>query len=110
MVNTLKKNFSTLPAGKYNELANQSTLQWHQAQEGKRCLVVERVRALGALRSLRSEKKLSAEKTQEAQFLSNDEKDKWIEDYVEREIAVARKLVQDADTVIMQELKDKTTA
>jgi len=43
-------------------------------------------------------------------FLSNEEKEKWFEDYVERETTVARKRVQDAETAIMQELKDMTTA
>jgi hypothetical protein len=40
-------------------------------------------------------------------FLSNEEKEKWIEDFVERETTVARKQVQDAETVLMQ---DMTTA
>jgi Uri superfamily endonuclease len=35
--------------------------------------------------------KLAAEKRQERHFLSNQEKEKWIEDFVERETAVARK-------------------
>jgi hypothetical protein len=35
--------------------------------------------------------KVSAEKRQEIYFLSNKEKEKWIEDYVERVTAVARK-------------------
>jgi len=35
-------------------------------------------------------------------FLSNEVKEKWIEDYVERETAEARKRVQDAETAIMQ--------
>jgi len=48
------------------------------------------VRALGALRSLRSKKKLSAEKPQETHFSSIEEKEKWIEDHVDRETAVAR--------------------
>jgi len=69
--------------------------------------VAERVQALGALGSLRSKKKLAAEKRQETHYLSNEEKQKWIEDSVERETAVARKRVQDADTVTMQ---DMTTA
>jgi len=43
------------------------------------------------MRSLRTKKKLSVEKRQETHFLSNEEKEKWIEDYVERETAVARK-------------------
>jgi len=78
--------------------------------EGKRGLAAERVQALGALHSLRSDKKRWAEKGQEMHLLSNEEKEKWIEDYVERETTVARKRFQDAETAIMQELKDKTTA
>jgi hypothetical protein len=62
---------------------------------------------LGALRGLRSKKKLAAEKRQETHFLSNEEKEKWIEDFVDRETAVARNCVQDAETAIMQ---DMTTA
>ena len=54
--------------------------------------------------------KLSAEKRQETHFLSNDEKEKWIKDYVERNTTVARKRVQDAETVITQVLNDMTTA
>jgi GTP cyclohydrolase I len=65
---------------------------------------------LGALRSLRSTMKLVAENRQETYFLSNKEKEKWIEDFVERETAVARKRVQDAETSIMQWLNDVTTA
>jgi len=33
---------------------------------------------------------LPAEKRRETHFLSNEVKDKWIEDYVERETAVAK--------------------
>ena len=62
------------------------------------------------MRSLQSKKRLAAEKRQETHFVNNEEKEKWIEDYVERETAVARKRVQDAETTIMQELKDMTTA
>jgi len=65
---------------------------------------------LGVLRSLRSKKKLSAEERQETHCLSNEEKEKWIKDYVERETAVARQQVQDTETAIMEELKDITTA
>jgi hypothetical protein len=53
--------------------------------------VAERDRALGALLSLRSKKKLAAEKRQETHFLSTEVKEKWIENFVERETAVARK-------------------
>jgi len=110
MVNALYKNFSPLPAGKYGKSTKKSTCRYHQANKGKSGLEAEKVRALGALRRLRSKKKLFAEKKQETHILSNEQTEKWIEDYVERETAVARKRVQDAETVIMQELKDMTTA
>jgi hypothetical protein len=105
MVNALKKNFSPLPAGKYSKSTKMSTLRRHQANKGKSGLVAERVRALGAWCSLRSKKKLAAEKSQETHFLANEEKEKWIEDFVERETAVARKRVQDKETVIKQDMK-----
>jgi hypothetical protein len=53
-------------------------------------LEVERIGALGVLRSFRSKKKRVTEKRRETHFLSNEEKEKWIEDYVERETAGAR--------------------
>jgi hypothetical protein len=49
---------------------------------------------------LRSKKQLAAERAQETNFLNNKEKEKWIEDYVERETAVARKQVEDAETAV----------
>jgi len=107
MVKAPKKNFSPLPAGKYSKSTKKSTRQRHQANEGKSGSVAERVRALGALRSLRSKKKLAAEKRLETHFLRNEEREKWIEDFVERETAVATTQVQDAETAIMQ---DMTTA
>jgi len=73
-------------------------------------LEVERVRALGALHSLRSKQKLAVGKRPETHFLSNEEKEKWIEDYVERDTAVARKRVEDAETGIAQEQDDKRNA
>jgi len=42
-------------------------------------------------------------------FLYHEEKEKWIEDYVERETTLARKQVQDAETAIMEVLEDMTT-
>jgi len=69
-------------------------------------LEADRVRALGALRSLRSKKKLEAEKQQETHFSSNEEKEKWIEDYVERETAVARTRVEDPKAAVQQEQDD----
>jgi len=62
MVNAPKKNFSPLPAGRYGKSKKLSTQQRQQANEGSSGLVAERIRALGALRSLRSKKKLAAEK------------------------------------------------
>jgi hypothetical protein len=80
MVNALKRNISELLAGKYGKSIKQSTCQHHQANEGKADWEAELVRPLGALGSLRFQRKLSAEKTQEMYFLSNEEKEKWIED------------------------------
>ena len=110
MFNAPKTNFSPLPAGKDGKSRKMSTHRRHHANEGKSGLEAERVLALGALHSLQSKKTLSAEIRKEMHFLSNDEKEKWIKDYVERETAVARKRVQDAQTVIMRALNDMTTA
>jgi len=86
-VNALKTNYSLLLAGKYGKSTKQSTQQHHQANEVKSDLETERVRALGALRSLQSKTMLAAEKWRDTHFLSNEEKEKWIGDYVERETA-----------------------
>jgi hypothetical protein len=73
-------------------------------------LEAERIRVLGALCSLRSKTKLAAEKRRETHFLSNEEKEKCIEDYAERETAGARKRVEDAEAAVQQELDDMTHA
>jgi hypothetical protein len=52
---------------------------------------------------LRSKKKLAAEKRRETHFFSNQETEKWIEDYVERETAGARKRVEDPEAAVQQE-------
>jgi len=106
MVNAQKKNFSPLPAGRNGKSTKRSTQRRHQANEGKSGFEAERVRALGALRSLRSKKNLAAEKRWETHFLSNKEKEKWIEDYVERETAGARKWFEDAEAAVHQEQDD----
>ena len=62
-----------------------------------------------ALRSLPSKMKLSTEERNERHILSNEEKEKLIKDYVDRETAVARKLVQDTETAIMQEQEQMGT-
>jgi len=110
MVNAPIKNISPRLAGQYGKSTKQSTYRHHQVNESRWGLEAEMVRALGALRSLQSKKKIPAEKWRETYCLSNEEKEKWIEDYVERETAVPSKRVQDAETAIMQELKDMTTA
>ena len=91
-------------------MTKQSTLRRQHENECKRGLEAERVRALGALRSLQSKQKRSVEKGQETHFLHNQEKENWIEEYVERETPVARIRVPDAETAIMHELKDMTSA
>jgi len=110
MVNAPKKNFSPLPAGRYNKSTKRSTRQRHQANKGKSSFKAERVRAVGVLRSLRSLKKVAAGRRRETHFLSNKEKEKWIEDYVEGETAVARKRVEDAETAIKQRQGDMRNA
>ena len=101
MVNAPKKNFSPLPAGRYGKSTKRSTQRRHQANEGKIGLEEEeRVRALGALRNLRSRKKLAAEKRRETHILSNEEKEKWIQDYYERETAGVGERVEDTEAVI----------
>jgi hypothetical protein len=42
------------------------------------------------------------EKWRETHFLSNEEKEKWFEDFVERETAGARKRVEDAEAAVQQ--------
>jgi len=108
MVNDPKKNHLPLPARKYGTLTKKSTWQHHQANKGNSGLEAQIVPALGGLRSLRSKKKLWAEKRPETHCLSNEENEKWIEDYFDRETAVARKRVQDAETAIMQQQKHMT--
>ena len=55
---------------------------------------------------MRSNKKLAAEKGRETHVLTNEETEKWIGDYVERETAVARKQVEDAEAAVEQEQDD----
>jgi hypothetical protein len=69
-------------------------------------LEAERIRALGALRSLRSKKKLAPEKRRATHFLSIEDREKRLEDYCERETAGARKRVEDAEAAVQQEQDD----
>jgi len=50
------------------------------------------------------------ENTRETQFLSNQEREKWIEDYADRETSVARTRVHDAETLIEHEQEDMRNA
>jgi len=93
MVNAPRKNLSPLLAGKYGKSTKKSTPWHHQVNFGNSRLDVEMVRALGALRRLRSTKKLSVQKQREMHIITNAVNEKWIEDYVDRETAVARKRV-----------------
>ena len=110
MVNALKTNFSPLPAGKYGKLTKRSTKQCHQPNKGKSGLEAERVRTLGALHSLRSKKKLVAKNWWETHFLIDEDKETWIEAYVERETAGARAQVEDAGAAVEQEQEDTRKA
>jgi len=110
MVNVLKKNLLPLPAGKYGKSTKRSTQQRHLAKQGKGSLEGEPVPALGALCSLPSKKKCAAGQRLKTHFISNEEKEKWITDYVERETTVARKRVEDAVTAIKQKQDDMRNA
>jgi len=110
MVNALKRNCSQLLAGIYGKSRQRSTQRCHYVNEGHSFLEAERVRALGALRSLRFEKKLVAQNLREMQSLSNKEKQKWIEDYAETETTRPRKQVDDGEAVIRQDHEDTEAA
>jgi len=104
MVDTPKKDFSPLPVGKWVKSKNMFTLWRHQENKGLTGLLAERIGASAALCRVVLRKKAAVEKCQEMHFLSNEEKQKWIEDFVERETAVAQKRLQDADTAIMEDI------
>jgi Uri superfamily endonuclease len=102
--------FSALPANKYCKPTRQSTPRCHQLSESKSGFEGARFAVLGALHSLRSIMKLSAEKRLEMHLINNEENRKWIDDFVDRETTVTTKQVPDAETAILQELNDMTTA
>jgi len=106
LVNVPRNILCPLPAGRYGKSTKQSNLRPYQANEGKSRLELERVRSLGALECLRSKKKLAAKKCRETHILSNKGNEIWIEDYVERDTAGARKQVEDADAVVLQQQAD----
>jgi len=106
MVNVPTTNLATHPVSQYCKSTKCSTWWRHQSNQRKSGLQSERFWARGALCILGSEEKLWVSHKREMHFLSNAEKDKWIEDDVERGTAVARRLVEDADTAIKQEQDD----
>jgi hypothetical protein len=72
MVSASKQNFLPFPVSRSCNLTKCSTQQRPQANAGKSDLEAERVRAVGALRSLRSKTKLEAKKRREMHILSNE--------------------------------------
>jgi hypothetical protein len=110
MVNSPKKDFSPLSAGRYGKLTIRSTRRRHQLNEGKSYFEADLIQALGALCSLRSKTQLAAERRQDTNLFKNKEKDKRLRDYVERETAVAKMRVEDAEIAIPQGLEDMRSA
>jgi hypothetical protein len=109
MVNPAKKrsvhNLSALPAGKHGKSKKRSTKQRHKSNEGKTGFEAERVRALGALRVLRARKrKAAAEMAENKREMSEEEKQKWIDDYVHSQTAKARERLTKAEEAVQEEL------
>jgi len=96
-------NILQLLAYKYIKLTIRSTRRHHQAKEAKSCLQAVSVRAIGAWGSMQSKIKLAAEKRRQTFVLSKIQKREWIEDYVERETAVAGTRGDNAETVFKHE-------
>lgn len=69
-------------------------------------LQADRLPALGVLRRLEAKPKLSAVKRQETHLSGNNQKEKCIDDYVDRETALAKKRVQDTEIPIMEVQED----
>jgi hypothetical protein len=103
MVNDPKKIFLPLVAGKHGKSAKQSERRRNQANIRKCGLQAVRDETLGPWRRVQSKMKVSAEKRWETHFLRDEGKEKSIQDYLDRETAVARQRGQDAETGIMQE-------
>jgi len=73
-------------------------------------MVTNRLRILKLLRSLWSETTLAAKRRRETKSFSNHKKQKWIEDYVDRDATVARKRVEETETAIQQAEDDMSWA
>jgi len=63
----------------------------------------ESVRALGALHSLQSKKKCVVGKQGEMHLLIDEEKEEWVQDYVDTQAFVARTWGENSETAIKQE-------
>jgi hypothetical protein len=105
MVNAPKKNFLPCPAGRYGKSSELSTQQYHQANDGNSGWKEEIFPVLVALHSLGSKKIIVGKRRRETHFFSSEEKEKWIQHYVERETAGARKQFEDAEVEVQQEQK-----
>src|SRR6187551_3430319 len=98
MVDLPKKNYNPLPTGKFGRLDNPATLKRHRTNSGKSGVESERIRAHNSLHSLKYKKRRKAAESNEIRFMTKKEREKWIENYVERETATARKRAEEADS------------
>jgi hypothetical protein len=103
MAPTSTKNFSGLPAAKFGKSDKRSTMKHHRANQGKSGDDAKWVRPLGALCSLRFKKRYAADLWPEIQFFDQEEKNKWIEKFVEKKMAVIRQRVAEAEVAIERE-------
>jgi len=110
IVKVWKQKLSPLLMSKYNKLTQCSTRRCDQPNVGQCSLEGDTVTVLGALPSVWSKNKLTAEIQGVTHCLSNPEKEKLIEDYMNRETTVARKQVEDAKFAIKQEQEDMRNA
>lgn len=87
MVGAAKGNGSSVLVGKYGKLMKQSTRQHHPVHEEKSGLAAD---TIGSTAQLDFQKQLATGKRRETIYLSNQEKEQWIEKYLDRETGVAR--------------------
>jgi hypothetical protein len=97
------KNYSALPAGKFCKSDKRSTVRGHKANQGKSGVEAERERALGAFHSLRFKNHHSAGLRSDIQFFDKEEKNKGIQEFVEKEMAAARQRVAKAEVAVERE-------
>jgi hypothetical protein len=107
MVNAPKKNISLHPEGKYDKSTKKSIHRRHQAKKARAAWWQNGSQHWEYSAACDLKRSLRQRKSRKHTFSRNEEKEKWIEHFVERETAVAGKWVQDTETAIMQ---DMTTA